>query len=170
MLESESKLNEISNKLIETIRLYADLHTKVIFMGVSLYPNSGNMINWDILYLYRSLLEAQIETRLHDPHIEGSKGLSMGFWLGRQSKEENWTHSYDCVILSCPHVFYVTNILKLAPLFKDNKPCILIDLYGIFTKIDSIGEYIEVMNFSTEYDKGDILGGLYPINKPKLLN
>jgi len=170
MDRKESKLNVIAQKLLKKVQLYASSDTKVGFMGLSMYPNTGYMINWDIFFLYKALREAPIEVRIHDPHIKGSEALSCGIWLGRQTKDENWTHSYDVIILSCPHIFYINNLAKLGNLFKENKPCLFLDLYGVLSRINSIGDSISIEDFTVEYDNEDILGGLLPIIRPQIEN
>ena len=170
MIKHRRKLNEIVYKLIENIQKYASTETKVCFMGLSLYPNSGHMFNWDIVFLYKALSEANITVRIHDPHIRGSEALSAGVWLGRQTKEEEWTHTHDVIILSCPHVFYMTNILKIALMLKTSKPCLFLDLFGVMERLSAVGPNISIIDFTTQYEKGSLLGGLIPINRPKLLN
>jgi UDP-N-acetyl-D-mannosaminuronate dehydrogenase len=172
MKKHRTKLNKIAYKLLKQIQNYSDTYTRVVFMGLSLYPNSGHMFNWDIVYLYKTFLESSkktyIEARIHDPHIRGSEGIAAGVWMGRQNDEEKWTNNYDVLILSCPHMFYINNLSKIAHLFKTSKPCLFLDLYGVITKLSTIGDNIDIVDFSTEYEPGDILGGLIPINRPRL--
>jgi UDP-N-acetyl-D-mannosaminuronate dehydrogenase len=168
MKKHRRKLNEIAYKLIERIQNYASTDTKVCFMGLSLYPNTGHMFNWDIAFLYKALSEVNITARMHDPHIRGSEALAAGIWLGRQDEGETWTHSHDVIILSCPHVFYMTNITKIAMMLKDSKPCLFLDLFGVMSRIGGIGENISIVDFSTECGNY-LIGGLIPINRPKLL-
>jgi UDP-N-acetyl-D-mannosaminuronate dehydrogenase len=155
--------------MLKKIQMYGSSDTKVVFMGLSTYPNTGHMFNWDIVYLYKCLEKTRIEARMHDPHIRGSEALSAGVWLGRKEKGEAWLHSYDCIILSCPHVFYMTNLQQLGHLLKDTKPCLFLDLYGALSKITNIGESIDIVNFGKEAKKAELTGGLIPMNIKKRL-
>ena len=167
MKRNNKKLNDLSYLLLEKIRLYGSSDTKVVYRGLSLYPNTGHMINWDIVFLYRAAQEAHIEARIHDPHISGSEALAAGLWLGRQTKEEEWTHSYDCVILSCPHIFYMNNLHKIGHMLKDTKPCLFLDLYGVLSKVTTIGESIDIVNMGEEAKEAELMGGLLPLNIKK---
>lgn len=168
MKKHRANLDLIVSKMILQVQRYASTDPKVVFMGLSLYPNTGHMFNWDIVYLYKALSETNIETRIHDPHIKGTEALAAGIWLGRQTKEEDWSHGYDVIVLSCPHVFYMTNITKIALMLKASKPCLFLDLFGVMERVSSIGDSISIVDFTTHYEKGSLLGGLIPINKPML--
>lgn len=167
-LPFRSKLDSLCEQIYEKIEFYSDfdpdlnmVSAKIVFLGLNLYPNGIPLFpNYDILYIMNWLQRKGLYTRLHDPHIKGSEGLSMGFWLGRQSSSENWTHTYDVIILSCPHLFYIQNITKLAHMCKPNKTCVLLDLYGAFTRLYKIGEYIDIVNFQSRSKRAELMGGL----------
>jgi UDP-N-acetyl-D-mannosaminuronate dehydrogenase len=169
-LRNDNKINRLVNLLLEKIQVYGSSDTKVVFMGLSTYPNTGHMFNWDIVYLYKCLQKARIEARIHDPHIRGTEAISAGLWLGRRTKEESWTNAYDCLILSCPHIFYMNNIHKIGYLLKNTKPCLFLDLYGSLSRITNIGDGIDVVNFSEETKEAGIMGGLIPMNIKKRLS
>lgn len=181
-----SKMNLFANKIYEKVSEYgqydyrrSDLRyeltensAKVCFLGLNLYPNGNPIfINWDIIFLMKALQRRHIETRIHDPHIRGSEALSQGIWLGRQSEGDKWTHTYNVLILSCPHMFYIQNILKLAHLFKPEQKCLFLDLYGAFTRIGSIGDNIDIVNFMVEVKEAELMGGLFPLKSvPRIGN
>ena len=134
---------------------------KVLFLGINRYINGNpTFINWDIIYLYRSLIYRGLEARIHDPHIRGSEALSMGLWLGRQSKDETWSHSYDVLILSCPHLFYVKNMGQIGHLLNPDKACGLIDLYGMYAKIAQVGNNISIINMKAASERAELMGGI----------
>lgn len=159
------KVNKYSSFDIETNGKYA----KVIFFGLSQYMNGiSPLLNFDILYLYSAIQTSQnpqIKARIHDPHITGTDGLSYGVWMGRQSSAEKWTHTYDVLILSTPHLFYTQNITKLAHLLNPNKDCLFLDLFGAFTSIYKIGDRIDVINFKEESKQAGMLSGMSPIKR-----
>jgi len=173
-----SKLDTLCDQIIEKIAFYCQTNSKlnsilgkVVFLGVNLYPNGNPLFpNYDILYIKKALQEFGIITRMHDPHIKGSQGLSQGFWLGRHGGSDNWAHSYDVLILSCPHMFYIQNIEKVAQMCKPDKPCMLLDLYGAFSKLYKIGESIDIVNFKAKCEKAELMGGLNLISPIKRLN
>ena len=167
MIRNDNKINHLADLMLEKIQIYGSSDTKVVFMGLSTYPNTGHMFNWDIVYLYGCLRDLGFGPRIHDPHIRGSEALSAGLWLGRRAEEENWTNSYDCIILSCPHVFYLNNLHKIGHMLKNTKPCLFLDLYGSLTRISNIGESIDIVNFSEEAKEAGIMGGLIPMNIKK---
>jgi len=167
------KLDTLCDQIIEKIAFYCQTNSKlnsvlgkVVFLGINLYPNGVPYFpNYDILYIKKALQEFGLITRMHDPHIRGSQGLSQGFWLGRHDGSDNWAHSYDVLILSCPHLFYIQNIDKLSHLFKPDKSCMLLDLYGAFTSAYKIGEYIDIVNFSSRTKKAELMGGFPPVRR-----
>ncbi len=149
-----SKLDAFSARLAHIVKNYAEndpetnaFYAKVLFLGINRYINGNpTFINWDIIYVYKALQEAGVDARLHDPHIRPNMALSQGIWLGRRSKEDNWSNSYHALILSCPHLFYIQNMTKLGHLLVPSKATVLIDIWGMFTKIASIGDNISVYN------------------------
>ncbi len=176
MDKKQQSLNQIAIKLFKTILYYSEVEhkiaiksPKVAFMGLTLYPNMNSIWNFDTLFLYKALQERHFEVRIHDPHVSGSEGIAGGVWLGRQSSDEKWTHSYDAIIISTPHNMYVENFAKLSNLLKPDKRGAIIDLHGrVPDCIDSsslidilagITTPVDIVDFSTEYVKGDILGG-----------
>ena len=164
---------EMSNKMQNYVRINTETnqkHLKVIFLGINQYQNGiPFFVNWDIMYLYRSFLEAGVEARLHDPHIRGSEALSQGVWLGRHNGDDNWSHSFDCMILSCPHLFYMQNMTKLGALFIPDKQGLLLDLWGAFTKIYKLGDSIDIVSMRDAAERAGMLGGMFPSVSPKRL-
>ncbi len=160
-----SKLDAFCARLAHIVKNYSEndtetgaFYAKVLFLGINRYINGNpTFINWDIIYVYRSLLEAGIEARLHDPHIRGPEALSQGVWLGRHNPEDNWAHSYHAMILSCPHMYYIQNMTKLANLLVPSKATVLIDIWGMFTKIASIGDNISVYNMIDSAKECEVL-------------
>lgn len=169
------KRNQVCTRMFKKVMEYGHFEsetnrnlTKICFLGLNLTPNIDGLWNFDILYLYKALRERSIEARIHDPHIKGNTGISMGVWLGRQSENDNWSHSFDVLILSCPHLYYIKNIVQLAQLFKPNKACMLLDMYGVFShRLSGIGEHIDIVNFSAQTKEANLLGGL--VDQPKQL-
>jgi len=172
-----SKLDSFSHEIARKMQNYVqtDIETnqkrlKIVFLGVNQYQNGiPFFVNWDIIYLYRSFLEAGIEARLHDPHIRGSEGLSQGVWLGRHNEDDNWSHSFDVMILSCPHLFYIQNITKLGALFVPNKRGLLLDIWGAFTKIYKLGDSIDIVTMRDSAERSGMLGGMAPLISRKRL-
>jgi UDP-N-acetyl-D-mannosaminuronate dehydrogenase len=139
---------------------------KMIFLGLNLYPNGiPSFINPDIMYLYKALQSLDIEGRIHDPHIRGSEALSQGVWLGRKTGEDNWSHTFDVMILSCPHLFYIQNMGKLANLLKPHKRGLIIDLYGAFIKLAQVGDRVDIITLWQEVEEAELLGGLPPVKR-----
>ena len=172
MINKPQSLNQIAIKMFKKCLEYGDFEpetdqnfTKVCFLGLNLNPNTDGIWNFDILYLYKALQFRGIEARIHDPHIKATMALSMGVWMGRQSDSDNWAHGFDVMILSCPHVYYIKNLTQLSQLLKPNKPCMLLDLYGVLSKLtllNSATHQIDIVDFSGEYKKGELMGGLLP--------
>jgi len=144
--------------------------SKVGFFGLVFNPNNGGLWNFDILSVYRAFQEeAYIQSRMHDPHIKGPQALEWGVWLGRQSEDDNWSHSFDAVIISTPHLYYYKNIDKMAHLCKPDKRCLFLDLFGGLVSVESIGDHIDYVSFLETTKKWGIGGGL--LNQvPKLGN
>jgi UDP-N-acetyl-D-mannosaminuronate dehydrogenase len=171
----EAKMNQLYTKIYHKCLEYNDNDAKgdepvlkVLFLGLNMYPNITSLWNFDIWFLYKRFQKGHIEARIHDPIIRGSEALAGGVWLGRQSRDENWGHSYDVLILSCPHVWYITNIVKLSHLFKPEKRCMFLDLYGAFTRLNNLSDNIDIVNFKAEASEAELLGGLLPLNLPQL--
>jgi UDP-N-acetyl-D-mannosaminuronate dehydrogenase len=178
MVKMPLGLDQISTKLFKKVMEYGHFEsktsrnlTKVCFLGLNLNPNTDGIWNFDILYLYKAFLERGISARLHDPHIKFSEAISQGVYLGRNSEHDNWANCFDTLILSCPHMYYIKNMTQLYKLFKPNKACMLLDLYGVFSKLATMNSdthHVDVIDFSTEYKSGDLLGGLYAQPVPRL--
>lgn len=169
------KLDQLCNKIYRKCLEYNNNETKtdterlkVLFLGLTMYPNINSVWNFDILYLYKAFQEGQIEARIHDPLIKGSESIAGGVWLGRQTRDENWGHSYDVLILSTPHVWYIQNMIKLSLLFKPNQPCMFLDLFGAFTRLNALGDHIDIVNFKAEVESAELSGGLLPLKLPPL--
>ena len=165
---------EIFSKVIDYSRKDSEtkaISSKILFFGVNSYQNGvPHFINWDIIYLYKSLQKRGIEARIHDPHISGPQGISVGLWLGRHHKDDNWGHSFDCIILSCPHLFYIQNMSKLSNLFIPDKQGLLLDLWGAFTKIYRLGDSIDIVSFRHRCEVAGMMGGMDMMNNLKRLN
>ena len=178
MVKKPLELDQIATKMFKKVMEYGHFdinstqnRTKVCFLGLNLNPNKDGIWNFDILYLYKALQKRGIETRLHDPHIKATQALSMGVYLGRYNEQDNWAQNFDTLILSCPHLYYLKHMTQLYQLFKPNKACMLLDLYGVFSKIalmNSDTHHVDVVDFSLEYKSGDILGRLYDQPVPRL--
>lgn len=173
MNQNNEKMELLSIKLFKKCLEYADFDSKtntmsikVAFFGLLLYPNIPSIWNFDILYLYKALQERHIEARIHDPHIRGSEGLMYGLYMGRQSATDTWSHSFDVIVLSTPHDYYVRNFFKLSQLFKPHKPCMWLDLFGSLSHLPlmAIGSdhTFDIVNFSDESEKAELLGGITP--------
>ena len=75
------------------------------------------------------------------------------------------------MILSCPHLFYMQNISKLAHLVNPNKLGAVIDLYGAFQKLYKIGDAIDILNFGKATKKAELLGGFnFGLSPDRLIN
>lgn len=163
-----SKLDAFCARLAHIVKNYAEtdpetnaFYAKVLFLGINRYIGGNpSFINWDIIYVYKALQEAGIEASLHDPHIRPEMALSQGLWLGRRKQEDNWSHSYHALILSCPHLFYMQNMNKLGHLLVPSKATVLIDIWGMFTKIASIGDNISVYNMIDSAKECGLMGGI----------
>lgn len=168
-----SKLDSLCYLMYQKMRNYFENSSevnpkrpKMIFLGANLYPNGiPTFMNPDILYLYAALQKLDIEGRIHDPHIRGSEALSQGVWLGRQTQEDNWSHSFDVMVLSCPHLFYIQNISKLANLLKPYKRGLILDLYGLVIKLAQLGDHVDIISLWQESEEAELLGGLPPIKR-----
>ena len=172
-----SKLDSFCDKIADIVKNYAQtdaemnsFYAKVVFLGLNQYINGiPPFLNWDIIYLYKGLQERGFDCRIHDPHIKGSEALSMGLWLGRHDEKDNWGHSYHALILSCPHLFYVQNIGKIAHMLIPNKATVLIDIFGAFSKLGAIGNSISIYNLKREAEKAELMGGMILRQQPKKL-
>jgi UDP-N-acetyl-D-mannosaminuronate dehydrogenase len=170
MGENHQSLKQITLNLFKKCLEYSEVSEikevaklrlpRVLFLGLNLHPNKDGIWNFDILHIYKAFQQLGIDVRIHDPHMHEKTAISMGVWLGRRFDEERWSQGFDVLILSTPHVFYIQNIIKLSALFRKGKSCMFLDLFGAFSKLSSIGNDIDIVNYSTEYEKGDILGGL----------
>lgn len=175
MSNINAKLDQLCAKIYRKCLEYNNNETKtdterlkVLFLGLTMYPNIPSVWNFDIWYLYKTLQEGQIEVRIHDPLIKGSEAIAGGVWLGRQNRDENWVHGYDVLILSTPHVWYIQNMIKLSHLFKPEQPCMFLDLFGAFTRLNTLGDLIDIVNFKPEVESAELFGGLLPLKLPPL--
>lgn len=178
MVKKPLELDQISTKMFKKVMEYGHFEpktsrnlTKVCFLGLNLNPNKDGIWNFDILYLYKALLERGISARLHDPHIKATKAISMGVYMGRHSEHDNWAEGFDVLILSCPHIYYIKHMTQLYQLFKPNKACMLLDLYGVFSKLTTMNSnthHVDVVDFTSSYKEGDLIGGLYAQPVPRL--
>jgi len=168
-----SKLDSLCYIMYHKMRNYFEVGSevnpkppKMIFLGANLYPNGiPTFMNPDILYLYAALKKLDIEGRIHDPHIRGSEALSQGVWLGRQNKEDKWSHSFDVMVISCPHLFYIQNLGKLANLLKPDKRGLVIDLFGLVIKLAQVSDNVDIISLWQEAEEAELLGGLPPIKR-----
>lgn len=135
---------------------------KVCFLGLSLYPNIPSIPNFDIMALYKAFQSPLIEASIHDPHISGAVESIYGIPMGRQ-RTERWTHSYDALILSTPHQFYLDNMDKLYNLFIPTKPCALLDMWGVMSP-DYMphNDRVDIHDMSTVVRDHGLLGGECP--------
>lgn len=162
-----NNLNHYSNKMyLEIIKYFEKdsnmepIYAKVGFFGLTLHPNQAGLINFDILFLYKSFSEeANIEARIHDPYIHPSVGAVYGLTMGRHSEEDGWAYSFDVVVLSSPHTHYLKNIQTMAKLCKPHKACLFLDLFGGFTSLYGIGENISYIDFSSTSKYWGVSGG-----------
>lgn len=169
-IPKSEKLELFSRKIFKKCLEYSDIDPetnkisiKVVFFGISQYPNVPSIINFDILYLYKALQELHIEALIHDPYIAPTEALLYGLHIGRQSRYEKWSHSFDVVILSTPHNFYLSNINKLINLFKPHKPNLWLDLYG-YTHPATLVNYdnVTMIDFSEQAKEAELLGAPKP--------
>ncbi len=177
MVEKPYSIEQVLSRMFKKVMEYGHFETettrnltKVCFLGLNLHPNTDGIWNFDIFTLYKGLQKRGIEARIHDPHIKASQAMAMGVYLGRHSKDDNWSHSFDVIVLSCPHVYYIKNITQLADLFKQNKACMLLDLYGVFSKLYTLGDHIDLVSFGDVAYKSVLLGGLTNQPAPRLPN
>jgi UDP-N-acetyl-D-mannosaminuronate dehydrogenase len=177
-MQNNDDLDRIVTKMFKKCMEYGDFesetndnYTKVCFLGLNLNPNKDGIWNFDILYLYRALQERGLQTRLHDPHIKPTVARSMGVWIGRHTERDNWSQGFDVMVLSCPHMYYLKNMTQLYQLFKPNKPCMVIDLFGVFSMLALMkGEshHVDIINFRDQYKKGELMGGLQALPRIQL--
>jgi UDP-N-acetyl-D-mannosaminuronate dehydrogenase len=164
--EIYKKIKEYSRNEIETELI----RPKVVFLGVNLYQNGiPAFINWDIIYIYRTLQEQHIEARIHDPYIKVEEGLSQGLNMGKRTGE-NWSHKIDAMILSCPHSVYIDHMDKLSHLLNPNKRGVVIDLYGAFNRTYKLWDNVDIFNLKEESEKAELLGGMNLSLLPKTVN
>ena len=176
MSQNESKLKRFERKLFETCLKYADIKgktnvmtLKVSFFGLLLTPNIPSILNFDILYLYKAFQDRHIETRIHDPHISGSEALQYGVHLGRQSEHEKWTHNHDVIVLSTPHSFYMKYIDKMLHMFKPDKQCLWLDIYGAISPISMVAyDNVDHIDFYEQALKAELMGIPQIPPQPKL--
>ena len=164
----EQKMLGFCNKVFKKVLEYSEykqevnyLSSKVLFLGLLLTPNQTSHINWDMVYVYKALQERGIKCRIHDPHIKASEGLAMGLLMGRRSQDESWSYSYDALVLSCPHLYYLQNMDKLAKLLNPEKMGVIIDVYGAFAKAYAVGNFIDIANFHSDAKEAELMGGLF---------
>lgn len=175
MSQNESKLKRFEEKLFRKCLKYAETNSEmnnmslnVIFFGFLLYPNVPSILNFDILYLYKAfqrrhiearIAELRLRIRIHDPHIQHTEAASYGITLGRQNEDDKLSHFYDVIILSTPHNFYLRNLHKLTHLFKSNKKCLWLDIYGYVSPITLVGCHnIDVIDFFEEAMEAELMG------------
>ncbi len=173
-----SKLDAFGEILARSVLNYGEsdkeqtgIYAKAVFLGLNQYINGvPGFLNWDIIYLYKALQERGIETRLHDPHIKGSEALSMGLWLGRHNERDNWGHQFHALILSCPHLFYIKNMAKVAHMLIPDRATVIIDMFGAYSRLWKVGDSISVINLKEHAEKAELLGGMILRQEPKKLN